>query len=175
MRYRVAGSSDAAAIARVHVTSWRATYRGLVPDGYLAQLSVASRARTWSAILSDHESGSVTFVAEDEAENAVGFASGGPERTGDPIHMGELYALYVLPEWHGCGIGRHLVTRIAARLIGDGKTTMVIWVFADNPARRFYERLGGTPVGAKTVTLGFKALVEVAYGWENIHSLARPG
>ncbi len=45
---------------------------------------------------------------------------------------------------------------------------MLIWVLADNPSRRFYERLGGQLVREAEVELGGQRLRELAYGWKNL-------
>ena len=51
MRVRAAVERDAEAVAHVHVESWRSTYRGLVPDDYLAGLSVERRADNWRRLI----------------------------------------------------------------------------------------------------------------------------
>jgi hypothetical protein len=72
-------------IAKLHVDTWRTTYRGILPDEHLANLSYARRANGWYQILNHAlEDGNFTYVAEEEAGEVVGFANGGVERTGDP-------------------------------------------------------------------------------------------
>jgi len=95
MLIREATHNDVPAIAKVHVDTWRTTYRGIVPDEHLVNLSYERRANGWYRILSlAPEDGNFTFVAEDESGEIVGFANGGVERTGDPIYQGELTAIY---------------------------------------------------------------------------------
>jgi ribosomal protein S18 acetylase RimI-like enzyme len=107
-------------------------------------------------------------VAEDEGR-LVGFASGGLERAGEPGYTGELYAIYVLDEFHGRGHGRELVRAVVAGLRELGLDDMIIWVLRDNqPARRFYERLGGVYVRAQPITIGSATLEEVSYGWPRL-------
>jgi hypothetical protein len=43
MRIREATIADVAAIAKVHAESWRTTYKGLLPDDYLANLTYEQR------------------------------------------------------------------------------------------------------------------------------------
>ena len=100
---RRARAADAAPIARVHVQSWREAYRGLVPDVYLDQLSVAAHERQWRRSFA---AGTWAFVAEWE-QRVVGFASGGLSRARRDI-SGELHLLYVLRASHRHGIGRAL-------------------------------------------------------------------
>ena len=173
---REAGPADAAAIARVHVDSWRTTYCGIVPDDYLAQLSYAERERRWQSDLINAESGQsayFVYVAEDESGQIVGFASGGPERIGDPVYTGELYAIYILAAHQGNGMGRRLVQSLAARLVQAGMRSMLVWVLADNPSRHFYEALAGEPVRQQPIEIGGVMLDEVAYGWPDTSLLVR--
>jgi hypothetical protein len=90
MRIRTATIADAAAIARVHVESWRTTCKGILPDDYLANLAYEQRERLWRRILSKSVGHRLLYVAEDTADNIVGFASGGRERSGGPVYTGEL-------------------------------------------------------------------------------------
>jgi hypothetical protein len=50
MYIREATMTDVAAIARVHVESWRTTYKGLLPDDYLANLTYEQREPRWREI-----------------------------------------------------------------------------------------------------------------------------
>lgn len=52
MHLRVATTDDAAAIARIHVDTWRTTYSGIVPEAYLAKLSYEQRQSSWVQMLS---------------------------------------------------------------------------------------------------------------------------
>lgn len=95
MDIREAGITDAPAIARVHIDSWRTTYRGIVPADYLAQLDYAQREQSWRSRIRDRQKRQFIYVAQ-EANEVVGFASGGPERSGYLTYDGELYAMYIL-------------------------------------------------------------------------------
>jgi GNAT superfamily N-acetyltransferase len=159
---RRASQGDAAAIARVHVRSWRESYRGLVPDGYLAQLSLAGHERHWRQTFA---SGGWAFVAEWE-QRIVGFASGGLSRARRDI-TGELYVLYVLRASHGRGVGRALFDACHYELGRCGHRGLLVWVLAENPARGFYERLGGELSGESMVNLAGAQLREVAYLWRD--------
>jgi GNAT superfamily N-acetyltransferase len=165
---REATIDDAPAIASVHVASWRETYRGILPDDHLAGLAVEPRERMWRGMVTTPAAERAIFVAKDAGGRLVGFASGGPREASDPIYApytGELYAIYLLGEEHGRGTGRALVRAVASRLAERGMRSMLVWVLADNPSRRFYEALGGTRAGEESITIGGRALVEVAYGW----------
>ena len=160
---REARPEDAPALARVQVDTWRTTYRGIIPDEHLAGLSYERREERWREILSDPAG--INYVAETGSGEVVGLASGGPERDGDPLYRGEVYALYLLEPHQGRGIGRELFRVLAEHLRQEGLTGVLVWALADNPFCAFYERLRGTRVREKNVTIGGRPLVEVAYGW----------
>ncbi|NEZ57727.1 GNAT family N-acetyltransferase [Adonisia turfae] len=174
MMIREATRTDVPAIARVHVDTWRTTYQGIVPDQHLAKLSYERRVNSWSQILNRaSEDGTFTYVAEEEVGEIVGFASGGVERTNDPVYAGELMAIYILEGYQSKGIGHCLVQTVAERLHLLGINSMLVWVLLDNPACQFYAALGGTPVHEKALEIGGKSLIEVAYGWTDIGNLRR--
>ena len=163
---RSATITDAPAIARVHVSSWRSAYRGMLPDDFLASLSEINYAERWKRVIA--EGTSKVYVVEDEAA-VVGFASGGRERAGEPGYEGELYAIYVLDAAQRRGFGRELVRATVGGLREMSLADMIIWVLRDNqPARAFYERLGGVYVRAQPITIGAVTLEEVAYGWRRL-------
>src|SRR5512142_1389502 len=60
---RPATPEDAEGIARVHIETWRTTYRGLMPDSVLDNLSIEKQADRWDASLSNQRTS--TVVAED--------------------------------------------------------------------------------------------------------------
>lgn len=169
MVIREATTRDAKHIARVHVDTWRTTYRGVIPDDVLANLSYERREQQWREDAGrSGMGGRGLFVAEDGGR-IVGFASGGPERTGDASYKGELYAIYVLHSSQGLGIGRHLVLRVGEALVSAEISTMLVWVLAANSgARRFYETLGGRLLREQPVEMMGVTLPEVAYGWDNV-------
>jgi L-amino acid N-acyltransferase YncA len=169
MIIREATLADAEGVAQVHAASWRTTYSGIVPDDVIARVSdPARRLAQWQALLGDATSGESVFVAEDDDGRLIGFASCGPTRSGDADaarYPGELYAIYLLQTAQGRGVGRQLARAVAVRLAEQQIHAMIVWVFADNPARRFYEALGGQFVREQTFTMGGVELREAGYGW----------
>jgi len=108
-------------------------------------------------------------VAENDAGDIVGFASGGKERSGKYIGFeGELYAIYILKEYQGHGIGRALVTAIAEEIKRMGWTSMLILVLKDNNACQFYETLGAKKLDTVDIHIAGKKLFEDVYGLEDI-------
>lgn len=161
---RVAEVRDAAAIAHVHVQSWLTTYRGLVPEEYLASLNEAERVPLWQEWLIRDIS---VFVAEIEGK-IVGFASGGPIREPLAAYEAELYTIYLLEKAQGRGIGRGLLSAVAKALVRKDHTSMLAWVLAQNPAVRFYEKAGAEHLISKQIEIGGLSLSELALGWPDL-------
>jgi ribosomal protein S18 acetylase RimI-like enzyme len=157
---------DAAAIARVHVDSWRAAYRGLVPQPYLDNLSYADREERWRNLLGRAET--ATFVATSAASaggTIVGFASCGERKAADLYSDGELYALYLLQSHWRRGLGKQLLEAALAELGARGYGSMGLWVLRDNAALHFYQALGGVRSGGGEQFVGGACLDKVAFVW----------
>ena len=166
---RPAIASDAPAIARLHVDSWRSTYCGIVPDAVLDSLDADERAETWRNQILDSTRNGFVLVAEDPDRAIVGFVSGGSERTGDyPGYTGEVYAIYLDDVWQGCGIGRDLIRAGARCLNAQGHQSMLILALTQNPACGFYRRLGGVTIARQQIQMARTSLEEMAFGWKNI-------
>lgn len=174
---RRATAADAAAIAAVHVASWRTTYAGLLPADYLAGLSVEQRRANWTRELeaSDPPPAWCVFVAEDPDGRVVGFASGGPQRDATSDFESELYAIYLLEDQQGRGVGRALARRVVEHLRSTGIASMRVWVLDGNRAAGFYQRLGGVEVERKPIRIGEAEYVEIAYGWRSLDDVLSGG
>jgi GNAT superfamily N-acetyltransferase len=160
---RRATPEDAEAIARIQVGTWRAAYRGLVPDAHLEQMSVErSTARHREALAE----GRLEVYLAWEAGEAVGFVGVGSCRDEDAdVRMtGEVWGIYVLPSRWRRRVGARLC-RFAEQILGArGFSTAVLWVFAGNAnARRFYEAMGYAPDGASKILEVGKPLEAIRY------------
>lgn len=175
MLIRQAVPQDAAGIARVHVSSWRTTYPGIVSAAVLERFSVEHSQDYWLKTISEPGEHCCVLVAVEQQVGAVGFASAGPERSGNFPYQGELYAIYMLKAYQGRGVGRRLVSAVAQGLLDLGLSSMLVWVLKDNLFRAFYEALGGEQIGEQDITIGNQTLREVAYGWPDIHPLVTEG
>lgn len=172
---RRARSGDGAAIAAVHVASWRATYAGILPDNYLARMSVIRHMRNYEAAI---RTGVLIHLATGPAMSGlggpvVGFACAGRARGRFAARLaeGEIETLYVLDDWRDRGAGRALMGAAAAQLAEAGCAGAFVWVLRDNPSRWFYARLGGRAAAESTITVGGRTVVQTAYVWERIEAL----
>jgi ribosomal protein S18 acetylase RimI-like enzyme len=174
IRIRRAARADAAAIGRVHVETWQATYAGLLPDAMLVAMSDVRQSAWWSQLLADPGEARGVFVADDQEAGVVGFGSCGPMRDppegldGREIKVGEVYTLYVEPDFQNLGLGRQLLAALFRQLKADRCDTAVLWMLAENPTRFFYEGLGGERVGERIDTLSGVDVEEIAYAWRNL-------
>jgi ribosomal protein S18 acetylase RimI-like enzyme len=132
---RVASPEDIEGIARVHVDSWRSTYQGIISESFLSGLTLEKRKKNWSWTFNNLNKDEKIFVAEDEGR-IVGFSNGGKNRIDDPEYDGELYAIYILKEYQGKGIGKKLVEKVAASLMEKNYKAMMVWVLESNCNRQ---------------------------------------
>lgn len=142
-KIRDAVPNDAPGIAKVHVLTWQSAYQGLIPNSYLQTLSISKRIESWTNQLHSTSEGMRYLVAEIEDE-IVGFATVGKNEDGDSSsELGELYAIYVLPDKQGNGIGSGLLKAGIDFLKGEYFKTATLWVLEANQAsRRWYESRG---------------------------------
>ena len=169
---RHARAEDAFAIAHVHVETWRATYPTLLPHDYLAKhLSIDTRAIYWQRTLQSDGANEAVFVAA-EGHDVVGFCSVGAARKapkdGAGRKWGEVFTLYVLPDWHEQGIGRMLLANGFAELIERGFASALLWVVAGNPSRFFYEAMGGQAIGSDVEKFAGARIEEICYAWADL-------
>ena len=162
---RRARESDAQGIASVHVRTWQQAYRDLLPAADLSSLSVADRERFWTNELHVTPVERRPWVAESDA-GIVGFAVAGPARDDDlASRSGEVYAIYVLPDYWDRGLGRSLLMHCERDLIDHGYDCAVLWVLeANSRSSHFYEACGWTLDGpTKRREIGGREVGEVRY------------
>lgn len=160
---RRAQVEDAPKLAKVHVDSWQAAYRGIVPDIYLQGFTCAKREKAFQQALTARTE--ETYLLE-EKDTPIAILTIGPSRDDDlDVHLvGELWGIYISPDYWRRGIGRTLVKEAEHFLHARGYLEIVLWVLEENTAaRQFYETMGFHPDEAsKIVELG-KPLRAVRY------------
>lgn len=166
VRIRAATVADAAAIARVDVETWRDTYAGVLPQAMLVGLAPEQRRRGWARYIV-RAPGDV-LVATHRTDGVIGFGSCGVRRGGPVAFAGEVFTLYVEPGYQGEGVGRRLLLHLFGRLLRRSLPSAVVWVLRDNPARFFYERLGGKLAASKPLMVGGIDVDALAYGWRDL-------
>jgi ribosomal protein S18 acetylase RimI-like enzyme len=178
---RRARPADAIAIGAVHVAAWRNAYAGILPDAFLARLSVPRQAAHYDHAI---RSGTPVLVAALNGPAAggtgprvVGFSTGGRSRIttvgGRKLGEGEIETLYVLDDFRDRGVGRRLMRAMAAQLAEGGCRSAVVWVLRDNPSRWFYQHLGGQQTAEATIQVGGAPVVQTAFVWDPIERLVQ--
>src|SRR5260370_23325305 len=137
---RPARPGDARSIARLDVETWRATYAGILSTPFLVGLSTQRREIGWAAVI-EREPRDVR-VAVGEEGRILGFGSCGRCR-GEPEFTGEVFTLYVPPDWQNQGIGRRLLLALFARLGEQGCGSAVVRVLGEHPWRLVRQPLCG--------------------------------
>jgi len=171
---RKALPSDAQAIAQVHISSWQAAYRDLMPAEYLdaLQATLAQRESLWVRSIESSDAG--VWVAE-RNNQVVGWISVGASRDDDAAgqNIGEVMAIYVLAGNWQTGVGLALWQAGVQHLMEQGYDRLTLWVLARNErAIQFYRRAGCVEEAGSERNLerGGVALVEVRYGLPFAHS-----
>jgi L-amino acid N-acyltransferase YncA len=168
-KIRKAMLEDAEQIAKVHVESWLSTYKNIVREEDLKQaVSFENRKVLWETILKTQKNKQILFVAENEKNEVVGFISGGKERSKKFDYDGEIYAIYILKDEQGKGIGAKLLNAFMSACKEIGYESVLVWVLTANPSSKFYEHFGAKPIDAEEITIGEGTYKETAYGWETI-------
>ena len=159
---RRAKTADAEAVATTHDEAWRTAYQGIIPGPELEKL-ISRRGPAWwdSAIRKGSRIALLQF-----GDKIAGYANYGRNRARSLHFEGEIYELYLRPEFQGLGFGRRLFTAARRDLLQSGLKSMVIWALSDNdPATHFYRALGGRMVARSSEKFGPKSLDKIAFAW----------
>lgn len=168
MKIRKAVPGDAKGVAKVHVDSWKTTYKNIIPNEYLTQMTYESREPKWKDIISKQ----AVYVAENNDGDIIGFSNGGKERTGNyPTYKGEIYAIYILEAFQRKGLGKLLLEPIIKDLMQEEIFSMTVLVLEENSSRLFYESLGAKKIDTVELDILGKKLNEFVYGWTDIRRI----
>ncbi|MDP4087007.1 MAG: GNAT family N-acetyltransferase [Bacillota bacterium] len=170
---RKARKEDALQIAEVHVRSWQQTYKGIISQEFLDQIKVENRLSLWKNILSTPSEDSLVYVAENSEGQVVGFASFGIERINNQKTEAELYAIYIIDEYKRGKIGTRLLLFGVEELVNQGFKSLLVWVLAKNPGRKFYESVHPIQVSSENLQIGKYFYEEVAYKWTDLELLIK--
>ena len=156
---------DVRETTKVHIATWQSAYKGIIPQGFLDKMSddYEMRVERWAKTLSEGHA-EYSLVAEVDGR-IVGILHGGNSRHSEYPHDKEVYAIYVLDEYQGRGVGKKLIQTIAKTFVEEESKGMVIWVLEENKSKKFYEAIGGKHIGNKTIEIAGKKLDERGYGW----------
>jgi ribosomal protein S18 acetylase RimI-like enzyme len=98
--------------------------------------------------------------------DVVGYATLGRNRARQLPQQGEIYELYLKPEYQGIGLGTRLFAAARKQLRAHGLKGLVVWALEDNTnAISFYAGQGGRDLAEGVEVFDNKALRKVAFVW----------
>ena len=173
VQIRLATEADLPEIAEIHLKGWLLAYGAFMPADQLEAMQPERRLPLWRDWLSDPQK---LILVCSLGERLDGFVLGGPVKDHDITDGGslagfdcEIYSLHCRAETQGKGLGRALITAAAAHWAKEGRQALILWAYADNAYRKFYERIGGELI-AQGVDEG---IPDVAYGWRDLARLIK--
>lgn len=163
---RLSTPDDNEEIAKVSIAGWQYAYKGRFPDELLANLNWEERAEGRKDFLDDLNRDSFVYELDSKI---VGFCDFGPARSVEAVSdidatFGEIYAIYVLPQYHKQGIGKSLFIAAISHLQEQGYKSVVLWTLVTNkPAIEFYIACGCSIMAwHKSFAMGNKEYTELA-------------
>ncbi len=160
---RKAEPRDAEAIADVHHLAWRGAYSGIIPHRALNRM-IDRRGPDWWANAIRR---AATVLVVEIGGKLAGYATIGRNRARELAQQGEIYELYLRPEYQGIGLGSRLFAAAREKLADSGLKGLVVWALEENSgALSFYEGAGGRDVAEGVEIFDQKALKKVAFVWD---------
>ncbi|MEO5660899.1 MAG: GNAT family N-acetyltransferase [Polaromonas sp.] len=160
---RPATARDAKAIAEIHVATWHAAYKDLMPEDHLKTMTVEKRQAYWREAIEFSEPQLLVATDGDQVVGFVGYDRSRDANTRSSV--GEIWAMYVAPDHWGKGVGLLLWDGARDGLKEEGCTQVTIWVLLNNErAMTFYEHAAGFKremPSLKTVAFGSAKLEEI--------------
>lgn len=157
---RRAESQDAAAISEAHRASWLHAYAGIIPHKPLMQMVQRRDAAWWRKATR----GPATLLVLDVAGVIAGYATLGLNRARALPQDGEIYEIYLRPEYQGLGLGRMLFGESKRLLKSLGCEGMVVWCLEESEmAERFFRAAGGVDIAEGMEDFGEKELKKVGF------------
>jgi len=137
---RLAVPADAPDMAEVHIRSWKAAYKDIIPADFIREKN-AGRHELYKRIITDENTN--TYVIQYDRKTVGIMRVAPPHDTDlDESHY-ELHFIYLHPDYFRKRIGAYTMV-FAFRVARDlGKTAMTVWVLAENVnSINFYEKCG---------------------------------
>jgi GNAT superfamily N-acetyltransferase len=169
---RPAIMSDAEAMARINIDSWRETYSGLIDQETLDAMTDEEYIAKWQRILRpENELNGFRFVAE-IGSTMVGYVGAGLSRAKALGYDGELYALYLLKKYHGKGIGKALFLQAVREFKAWNMKSFHLYVLkANKVGRSFYDKFAPDEVSGAEIKIKENMYCDMCYGWRAVDKI----
>lgn len=157
MELRHMTAADAEEVSRLYIKSWQAGYKGLLPQDYLD----GPDSWRWDGKFTDMPGSFVITDGGIIAGHSCARQSADEATSG----WGEVWTLYVLPEYWGKGYGGALLKNSVDWLSEQGFERVYLWALETNMrARRFYEKQGFVPTSDRlSCEVGGAQVTDIRY------------
>lgn len=159
---RRAEPDDAVAISETHRAAWQHAYSGVIPYRTLLSMIERRSHEWWQRAIR----GSTSILVLEVGGTIAGYATLGLNRARSLPQEGEIYELYLRPEYQGIGLGTQLFGEARRLLDSLGCKGLVVWSLADNErAIDFYQGLGGADIAEGAENFDKQRLKKIAFVW----------
>lgn len=159
---RQAELADAEAISAIHMAAWKGAYAGIIPHRALRIMLERRGVAWWTRAIQR----STQVLVADVGGVVAGYATLGPNRARQLQQKGEVYELYIRPEYQGFGLGSRLLAAARRSLVDQGLKGLVVWALEDNTlAVAFYQGAGGQDAAEGVECFDGKTLKKIAFVW----------
>lgn len=158
--------NDAESIARVHVDSWRTTYKNIISSDYLDNLSYEKRTQLWKKNIGEKDN--FVIVAVNYEGEVIGFADAWKRERNKEERSIDLTSIYLLENYQGQGIGKELFKALFEHFKKQKYDKVFVDVLEENKTSLFYEYYGARLIGTVQIKIGGKVLNELIYEWNDI-------
>src|SRR5690242_2771528 len=125
---RPAKAADATAVACTHDEAWRSAYQGIIPGAELEKLINRRGPQWWDSAIRKGSRVSVLVFGD----KVAGYANYGRNRARSLHFDGEIYELYLRPEFQALGVGRRLFTATTRDLAQSGRKSRAARALPDD-------------------------------------------
>ena len=147
IRIRLAVPADALDMAEIHMRSWLAAYKDIIPMEYIQEKN-ATRPALFKRIITDENATQYVIQKGGETVGIMCVAET-PQDDDANENTCELEGIYLHPDCYRQGIGTKAMEFAFAIARKWGKKVITLWVFAENTnAIKFYEKCGFSADGS---------------------------
>jgi len=160
IKIREADKHEYSEITDISIKTWKESYQDIIDANFLDNISSEERLKGRIQWLSEPEKYSIVAVSNSKI---VGFCDFGISRYFQ-YGKGEIYAIYVLPEYQKKGIGYLLIQEAVNRLKDKNLVPCVIFSLEKNlVAQKLYTKMGFFAIDTVMKKIGDKNYPEIVF------------
>ena len=137
---RLAVPADAPDMAEIHMRSWEAAYKDIIPAEFISEKN-ATRHELYKRVITKGNKNTYVIQCRDKT---IGIMRVAPSMDADALdNWYELQFIYLHPHYYRQGIGTQAMAFACDIARSLNKKTMVVWVLEENiNSTKFYEKCG---------------------------------